>query len=112
MSKRTILVTGSTGKTGKKTVECLRSEGQEVRALVRGEGAGSEYLKSIGAEVVVGDLMDINSIRAALEGTVAAYSCYPLRPGLIEATAIFAQAAVEAGVGSIVNMSQICARRD
>jgi len=32
-------------------------------------------------------------------------------PGIVEATAYFAQAAIEAGVGAIVNMSQILARR-
>ena len=41
-----------------------------------------------------------------------AYFVYPIAPRLIEATVYFAQAAKEAEVGSIVNMSQISARRD
>jgi uncharacterized protein YbjT (DUF2867 family) len=40
----------------------------------------------------------------------AAYFVYPIRPGLVQATAQFAQSAIEAGVGAIVNMSQISAR--
>jgi uncharacterized protein YbjT (DUF2867 family) len=37
---------------------------------------------------------------------------YPIRvPGILEATAFFAQAAIDEGVGFIVNMSQIAARR-
>jgi NAD(P)H dehydrogenase (quinone) len=40
----------------------------------------------------------------------AAYFVYPIRPGLIEASAFFAQAAKEAGVSALVNMSQISAR--
>jgi NAD(P)H dehydrogenase (quinone) len=37
---------------------------------------------------------------------------YPIRvPGILEATALFAQAAIDEGVGFIVNMSQISARR-
>src|SRR5271156_5910146 len=44
-----------------------------------------------------------------MEGLSAAYFVYP---GLIDATAYFAQAAREAGVRSIVNMSQISARRE
>src|SRR5262249_48126194 len=41
-----------------------------------------------------------------------AYFVYPIRPGIIQATAYFAQAAKEAGVEVIVNMSQISARAD
>jgi len=37
---------------------------------------------------------------------------YPLAPGLLDATVIFAQAAAEAGVRSVVSMSQISARRE
>ena len=51
-------------------------------------------------------------MRAATAGVTAAYFNYPIRPGLIEATANFAQAASEAGVHAVVNMSQISARRE
>ena len=37
---------------------------------------------------------------------------YPLAPGLLDATVIFAQAAAEAGVRSVVSMSQVSARRE
>jgi hypothetical protein len=47
-----------------------------------------------------------------MEGVSAAYFVYPLIPGLIDATAYFAQAAREAGLRSIVNTSQISARRE
>jgi hypothetical protein len=48
----------------------------------------------------------------ALKGITAAYFVYPIKvPGILEATAFFAQAALEQGVGAIVNMSQITARR-
>src|SRR5262249_56215006 len=45
-------------------------------------------------------------------GVAGAYFCYPIRPGIIQATAIFAQAAKEAGIACVVNMSQISARED
>ena len=48
----------------------------------------------------------------ALSGVQRAYFCYPISPGLVQATAQFAQAAREAGVEVIVNMSQISARGD
>ena len=47
-----------------------------------------------------------------MERVSAADFVYPLIPGLIDATAYFAQAAREAGLRSIVNMSQISARRE
>ena len=42
-----------------------------------------------------------------LSGVQRAYFVYPIRPGILQATAYFAQAAKEAGVDGIVNMSQI-----
>ena len=47
-----------------------------------------------------------------MHGVQRAYFVYPIRPGILQATAYFAQAAKEAGVDSIVNMSQISARED
>ena len=47
-----------------------------------------------------------------MPGVTSAYFCYPILPGLLDATVIFAQAAAEAGVRSVVNMSQISARRE
>jgi len=51
-------------------------------------------------------------VKAALNGVKRAYFVYPIRPGILQATAYFAQAAKEAGVDGIVNMSQISARED
>jgi NAD(P)H dehydrogenase (quinone) len=51
-------------------------------------------------------------VSEALKGITAAYFVFPIQvPGILEATAFFAQAALEQGVGAIVNMSQITARR-
>jgi uncharacterized protein YbjT (DUF2867 family) len=111
MSKASILVSGATGFTGKKTVEILRAKDIAVRALVRKEDDRAAELRALGAEVVIGDLLDLNATRAALEGIQTAYFVYPIAPGLIDATARFALAATEAGVKSVVNMSQISARR-
>jgi NAD(P)H dehydrogenase (quinone) len=112
MAKEKILVTGATGTTGRRTIRHLRDHGREVRAIVHKESEASEHLKSLGAEVVVGDLLDFHSIRPVFDGIGPAYFCFPLRPGAVEAAALFAQAAVEAEVSAIVNISQICARRE
>jgi NAD(P)H dehydrogenase (quinone) len=106
-----LLVTGAAGKTGGYTAQLLLERGHRVRALVRRFDDRAAKLRDGGAEVVVGDLLDIDSVREAADGVRAAYFVYPIAPGLLEATATFAQAAEEAGVGAIVNMSQISARR-
>jgi NAD(P)H dehydrogenase (quinone) len=107
------LITGATGKTGARTVEILLEKGSRVRALVHSDDARSQRLTDLGAEVVVGDLLDFAAVSSATAGVTATYFCYPIDPGrLLEATAIFAQAASEAGVRAVVNMSQISARRE
>ena len=105
-----VLVTGATGDTGGATVEELLSRGYRVRALAHRQDERSKQLQERGVEVVFGDLLDFGEMRAALKGVQRAYFCYPIRPGIVQATAQFAQAAKEAGVDGIVNMSQISAR--
>jgi NAD(P)H dehydrogenase (quinone) len=112
MGKEAILVTAAAGKTGLNTVQQLRAQGHGVRALVHQDDARAEALRNLGATVVVGDLLDHDDVQHATAGIEAAYFCYPIRPGLIQATAYFAEAAKNAGVRAIVNMSQISARRD
>lgn len=106
------LITGATGNTGAHTVRLLRERGLRVRALVHTVDDRADRLRDLGAEVVQGDLLDFPSVSAATIGVRAAYFNYPVAPGLVEATANFVQAASEAGVHSVVNMSQISARRE
>jgi NAD(P)H dehydrogenase (quinone) len=111
-SDQLFLITGATGKTGAPTVKILLEAGHRVRAFVHRVDQRSEALAAIGAEVVEGDLLDFHAVSSAMSGVKAAYLCYPIVPGLLPATAIFAQAASEAGVEAVVNMSQISARRE
>jgi NAD(P)H dehydrogenase (quinone) len=107
-----VLVTGGTGATGGYTIDALTKFDASIRAIVRKDDERAERLRAAGVEVVIGDLLDVDSVRSAMESVSAAYFVYPLVPGLIDATAYFAQAAREAGLKGIVNMSQISARRD
>ena len=107
-----ILVTGATGSTGRFTIDNLLMRGAHVRALVHRDDDRAAGLRSRGVEVVIGDLLSPESLRPALAGVERAYFVYPVRAQLMEATAYFAYTAAEAGVGAIVNMSQISARRD
>jgi uncharacterized protein YbjT (DUF2867 family) len=110
MSTRRILVTGATGETGGYATDLLLDEGFAVRAFVHKTDERSDKLEARGAEIVVGDLLELDDVRSALEDVNAAYFVYPIRPGLIAATAYFAQAAKDARLDGVVNMSQISAR--
>ena len=112
MAQRKFLVTGATGDTGGYTVEQLLDRGHAVRALAHREDDRSKRLEKMGAEVVIGDFLKFNDVLAATRGVRGAYFCYPIRPGILQATAYFAQAAKEAGLECVVNMSQKSARED
>lgn len=109
MTKR-FLVTGATGDTGHHVTEMLLAKGHAVRAFVHSRDDRSAALEKAGAELFVGDLLELDDVRRSLDGITAAYFVYPIRPGLIQATAYFAQAG--AHLEAIVNMSQISARYD
>src|SRR5215471_1573252 len=112
MAQKKFLVTGATGDTGGYTVEQLLELGHAVRALAHREDDRSKRLEKMGAEVVFGDLLKFDDVRVAMRGVRGAYFCYPIRPGILQATAYFAQAAKEAGLECVVNMSQKSARED
>jgi uncharacterized protein YbjT (DUF2867 family) len=106
-----ILVTGaaggSQGSTGRRITVLLLEKGISVRAFVHTLDARSDALRELGAEVVEGDLLDRDSVRASLRGIKRAYFTYPVTDGLLEATTIFAMAAREAETELIVNNSQL-----
>jgi NAD(P)H dehydrogenase (quinone) len=108
---RKVLITGATGDTGRAAVKESIALGFTVRAMVHSRDDRSAALEKQGAEVVVGDLHNVDSIREAMEGIDAAYLVYPVQPGLIDATVNFAQAAKEAGVSAVINLSQRSADR-
>ncbi|MBV9227859.1 MAG: NmrA family NAD(P)-binding protein [Chloroflexi bacterium] len=112
MHSKRFLITGATGATGGKTVELLLERGYQVRAFVHKRDERSTQLEKRDVEVIVGDLLDFTTVRPSLEDVSGAYFVYPIAPGIIEATAYFAQAAKEARVPAIVNMSQISARHE
>jgi uncharacterized protein YbjT (DUF2867 family) len=64
------LVVGSTGSLGMEICRRLRARGRPVRALVRASSDARKVaeLHQMGAEIVVGDLRDANSLREACTG--------------------------------------------
>jgi NAD(P)H dehydrogenase (quinone) len=109
---RAFLVTGATGHTGRNTVNSLLEAGANVRAFVHHEDERSEALRKLGAEIATGSNADFESVLAAMEGIEGAFFLFPIMPGILQATTYFAQAAKEAKLKIVVNMSQISARRE
>ncbi|SHN32109.1 NmrA family NAD(P)-binding protein [Chitinophaga sp. CF418] len=111
--KQKILVTGATGYTAGYAIPALLEKGVEVRAFVHKLDERSAKLEKMGVEVVQGDLLDFHEVCRAMKGITGVYFIYPiLTPGILIGTAYIIQAAREEGVTSIVNMSQISARRE
>jgi uncharacterized protein YbjT (DUF2867 family) len=105
-----IAVAGATGYVGGKLCERLRAEGVEVRALARDPERATE-LKEIGCEVRKADVLELESLAAALDGVdVAYYLVHSMGRGADgdfaqrdqEGAANFAAAASAAGVSRIV----------
>ena len=105
-----ILVTGAAGgpqgSTGRVVTHLLLEQGLPVRALVHKLDARSDELRRHGAEVVEGGLLNPASVQAAMRDIKRAFFTYPVAYGLLEATAIFATAARDAGLELVVNNSQ------
>jgi len=112
MKNTTILVGGATGATGSVAAKLLSEKGFSVRALVHNEDDRSRKLQDLGAEIIICDLLDFRSVQRAFVGIKRAYFVYPIRPGIVQASVHFAEAAREAGTEFIVNMSQKTAHED
>jgi uncharacterized protein YbjT (DUF2867 family) len=110
--KPKILIAGASGATGIVATQLLLERGFHVRALVHNEDERSTKLRAQGAEIIVGDLLDMRAVRRVFHEVQRAYFVYPMRPGLTEATAHFAEAALEAKTEFIVNLSQKTSRPD
>jgi uncharacterized protein YbjT (DUF2867 family) len=106
-----VLVTGAAGgqqgATGRIVTELLLAKGVAVRAFVRRLDDRAERLRALGAEVVVGDLREIADVAPALAGVDRVFFTYPVLDGLLDATAVMAAAAHEAGIRQVVEVSQL-----
>ena len=69
---RPVLVTGGTGFIGRHLVAALRARGTPVRALIR-RPEGADPIVALGAEPILGDLLDATTIREAMSGVRAVF---------------------------------------
>ena len=86
MSRAKTLVTGATGLTGSQAVQLLLKRGHIVRVLAHNEDERSMRLRELGAEVVIGELLNLKDVRLGLSGIRGACFVYPLSPTLVQAT--------------------------
>jgi uncharacterized protein YbjT (DUF2867 family) len=109
-SKRTILVTGATGKQGGAVLRHLRKRGFPVRALTRDpDKPEARSLAGHGTEVVRGDQDDPASLDRALDGVYGVYAMGTYREkgleGEIRMGAALAEAARRADIDHFIYSS-------
>lgn len=102
-----ILVTGAAGAVGHEVCRQLVQQGLKVRALVRRIDERSEKLAGQGVEVVVGDLLDLQSVHHAVDGCDRMYFGLSVSPSYLEATINTATVAKYHKVKEFVNISQM-----
>src|SRR5215471_5944495 len=71
-----ILVSGAAGRVGavgRAITELLLKQGKAVRAMVRTEDEHAQALRALGAEVVVGNLLDLDSMHGVIAGCESMY---------------------------------------
>ena len=111
MTESLYLVTGAGGGTGgvsRQVIEQLRGQGHRVRALVHRDDARADPLRGLGAEVVVGDLTDPQSVLDAMTGADRMFFSMSVSPEYLRATTVICEAALAYGqLEVVVNMSQM-----
>src|SRR6266478_5835562 len=88
MNNSKVFVAGATGLTGSHTVRLLLDHGRSVRVLAHREDDRSKRLQDLGAEVTIGDLLNLSDVRSALNGVQSAYFVYPLSTTLVHTTVL------------------------
>ena len=101
-----ILVTGASGKTGRRCIAHLVETGANVRALVRRQDAARELEAAGVREIIVGDMFAPDVIDAALAGaSQVLHICPPMHPREDELAFEMIARAKAAGVARFVMWS-------
>lgn len=72
-----ILVTSSTGLTGKAVVKALTSKDIKVRAMVHSDKKSDEMINLGASETMVGDIASYHDLHSAMTGMDAVYYICP-----------------------------------
>lgn len=112
-SEKPILVTGAAGRigsVGRMVTERLLDRGRKVRAQVRVDDERAERLRQAGAEVVVGDLLELDAVHRAIEGCETVCFGMSVAPTYLEAATNVAAVARHHKVRAFINLSQMTVR--
>jgi uncharacterized protein YbjT (DUF2867 family) len=106
-----VLVTGAgggVGGVGRSVAELLVERGLAVRAMVHHDDERADALRSLGAQVVVGDLTRPAEVAEALEGTRRMFFSMSVSPSYLEAATTVATVAKAIGrLAALIAMSQL-----
>lgn len=100
----TILVTGATGNVGRQVVQQLINRGADVRALVRNPETAN---LPAGIQIVQGDLLDVDSLRSALDGVSTLFLLNAVVPDEFTQALVALNLARDAGIERFVYLSVI-----
>ena len=100
----TILVTGATGNIGGQVIQHLVDRGADVRALVR-DPSKADF--PVGVTVAKGDFLDVDSLRAAVDGVSTLFLLNAVAPDEFTQALIALNVARAAGIERIVYLSVI-----
>jgi uncharacterized protein YbjT (DUF2867 family) len=109
-SNGSILVTGAAGQlgaVGRTVTGLLLERGLPVRAMVHREDERAAALRTAGAEVVVGDLLEPADVYRVVSGCRRVYFGMSVSAEYLAATVTMAVVARDVGVDALVNMSQM-----
>jgi uncharacterized protein YbjT (DUF2867 family) len=98
-----ILITGASGKTGRRAITAIAKMGGRGRAFLRRPEVADDLTKAGAAEIAIGDLTDRDSLRRALTGAgQVLHICPPMHPQEDTIAATMIELAREQGVARFV----------
>jgi nucleoside-diphosphate-sugar epimerase len=114
LTAKRVFVTGGTGFLGRALVDRLVADGVHVVALARSDGK-AERLKEAGAEAVLGDLTDLDSLRKGMRGCEIVFhsaaaldgSYAEMFPATVTGTRHVMEAAADMQVHRVVHVSSV-----
>src|SRR6201991_3291274 len=105
------LITGAGGGIGsvsRRVVQLLLDAGESVRAMLHRDDERADRLRTLGADVIVGDLTSAGDIVDAMNGVTRMFFNMSVSPDYLRATTEVCAVALERGhLDVLVNMSQM-----
>lgn len=89
-----ILITGATGRIGRRVVQNLSTSGHSTRALVRSREKAERLLPVPNVDIVVGDLADPQLVQSAVKGVDSILLVSPVSPAQVDLQGNVVKAAV------------------